>query len=213
MHQRKKVVWEPSQVLLGNWPRDRHLSLSSSLKCSRCLQLFSVAELLCQVNVFQVFCCHKTNWRRAPATTMVFWEKKKERKKRNESTKRAKESEERSKEQMSEIEEKKKKGTFYTIYSILTYVWRIMLPDVLGLCKKDRKWILIIHSSTQSDLFKIIEKICRAYYILLKQLLTEIVCCCHRLKLWRRPHYTTVNLLNDCDKFYLCLCSCLQSLL
>jgi len=54
---------------------------------------------------------------------------------------------------------------------------------------------------------KIIEKkwICRAYYILLKQLLTEIVCCCHRLKLWRRPHYTTVNLLNNCDKFYLCL--------
>lgn len=111
------------------------------------------------------------------------------------------------------LKRKKKKGTFYTIYSILTYVWRIMLPDVLGLCKKDRKWILIIHSSTQSDLFKIIEKICRAYYILLKQLLTEIVCCCHRLKLWRRPHYTTVNLLNDCDKFYLCLCSCLQSLL
>jgi len=147
MHQRKNVVWEPSQVLLCNWPRDRHLSLSSSLKCSRCLQLFSVAELLCQVNVFQVFCCHKTNWRRAPATTMVFfWE----RKRRKERKKRAKESEERSKEQMR-LKRKKKKGTFSTIYSILTYVWRIMLPDVLGLCKKDRKWILIIHSSTQSD--------------------------------------------------------------
>ena len=42
------------------------------------------------------------------------------------------------------------------------------------------------------------KKLCRAYSTYCwKQLLTEIVCCCHRLKLWRRPHYTTKSIYSQ----------------
>lgn len=131
----------------------------------------------------------------------VFLREKKERKKRNESTKRAKESEERSKEQMSEIEEKKKERDllYYLFYS------NLCMKNNVARCIRavqKRQEVNFNNSFFYTIWFYLKSlknwKICRAYSTYCwKQLLTEIVCCCHRLKLWRRPHYTTKSIYSQ----------------